>query len=109
MDCIFCKIVKKELPAEIIYESDKILAFKDLHPKAPFHVLVIPKRHIDSVKSLTEQDKDLIGDLILTAQKIAKKNNLSGYKIIFNVGKEGGQIINHLHLHLLAGKPIGLP
>lgn len=103
--CLFCKIIDKEIPADIVYEDDKFLAFKDINPKAPIHFLIIPKKHIVSVEDLTNKDKQLVGELILTAQKIARKQKFSkkGYKLIFNVGKGGGQIVQHLHLHLLAG------
>lgn len=103
MDCIFCKIINGEMPSEKVFENDDVLAFNDINPKALVHVLVIPKKHIESVKSLVADDKDLICELILTAKDIAAKNNLKGYKLIMNVGKEGGQIVDHLHLHLLSG------
>lgn len=105
MNCLFCKIVNKEIPADIIYEDDKFVAFKDIHPKAPIHLLIVPKRHIVSVEELSEEDKQFIGELILTAQKIAREQKISGngYKLVFNVGEGGGQVIQHLHLHLLAG------
>jgi histidine triad (HIT) family protein len=103
--CIFCKILNKELPADIIYEDEKILAFKDIHPKAPIHILIIPKDHIISVDHLKEENKELIGELILAAKKIAEMKGLStGYKLTINVGKDGGQEVDHLHLHLLGGK-----
>jgi histidine triad (HIT) family protein len=104
-NCLFCKIANKEAPADIVYEDDKIVAFKDIHPKAPIHLLIVPKKHIPSVDHLELADKELMGELILTAQKIAKKIGVakSGYKLVFNVGKGGGQLITHLHLHLLAG------
>lgn len=106
MNCIFCKIANKEAPAEIVYENDKIIIFKDIHPKAPIHLLIIPKKHIPSVDHLELQDKELMGELILAAQKIARKKNLKGYRLQINVGRPAGQIIDHLHLHLLSGKSI---
>lgn len=109
MECIFCKIIKKEIPAQIIHEDKDFIVFKDIHPKAPFHFLLVPKKHILSVKNLTKKDQDLMGKLILLSKKIAKKQNLEGYKLIFNVGKKGGQLIEHLHLHLLSGKPLKMP
>ena len=109
MDCLFCQIANKEVPAEIVYQDDKILAFKDITPKAPVHLLIIPKKHIPSVDNLEIQDKTLMGELILVAQKIARQNNLKGYKLLINVGREGGQIIDHLHLHLLSDKSTELP
>lgn len=104
MSCLFCQIANKEVPAEIVYQDDKILAFKDITPKAPVHLLIIPKKHIPSVDNLEIQDKTLVGELILVAQKIAKDKKLEGYKLQINVGRSAGQIINHLHLHLLSGK-----
>jgi len=109
MECLFCKIIKKEIPSEIIYENDKVIVFKDIHPKAEVHLLILPKKHIVSVNHLEEEDKELMGELISTAQKIAKEKKLTGYKLIINVGREAGQIIDHLHLHLLSGKKIELP
>jgi len=106
MNCLFCKIIKKESPADIAYEDDKILAFKDIYPKAPLHLLIVPKKHISSVDHVEFEDKELMGDLILAAQKIAKEKNLKSYKLTINVGREAGQIIDHLHLHLLSGKPL---
>lgn len=103
MDCVFCKIIKKELPSEIIYENRQFIAFKDIQPKAKMHILVVPKKHIQSISHLENKDKELIAGLILTARKIAKEKNLKGYKLLINVGREGGQIVDHLHLHLLAG------
>lgn len=108
MDCIFCKIANKELSSEAVYEDEKIIAFKDIKPKAPFHVLIIPKRHIPSVDHVEIEDKTLMGELILTAQKIAREQNLKGYKLMINVGRDGGQVVDHLHLHLLSGKIAGV-
>ncbi|PIQ06211.1 MAG: histidine triad nucleotide-binding protein [Candidatus Nealsonbacteria bacterium CG18_big_fil_WC_8_21_14_2_50_37_10] len=109
MDCLFCKIANKKTPTEIVYENDKVVAFKDIHPKAPIHLLIVPKKHITSVDHLEFQDKELVGELILAAQKIAKGKKLNGYKLIINVGRPAGQVIDHLHLHLLSGKPTQLP
>ena len=105
MSCIFCKIIDKETPSDIIYENDKVIVIKDVNPKVPVHLLIIPKKHILSVNHIEAKDKALIGDLILTAKKIAKEKNLKGYKLLINVGREGGQIIDHIHLHLLSGRP----
>ena len=101
--CLFCKIANKKTPAEIVYENDKVVVFKDIHPKASIHLLIVPKKHITSVDHLELQDKELVGELILAAQKIAKEKKLNGYKLIINVGRPAGQVIDHLHLHLLAG------
>ncbi|PIR89759.1 histidine triad nucleotide-binding protein [bacterium (Candidatus Gribaldobacteria) CG07_land_8_20_14_0_80_33_18] len=103
MECIFCKIINKEIPSEIVFEDDEFIAFKDVNPQAPVHILIIPKKHISSVNHVEIEDKTLMGELILVAQKIAREKNLAGYKLLINVGREGGQLINHLHLHLLSG------
>ncbi len=108
MDCLFCEIANKEKPAEIVYEDERFLAFNDINPRAPIHILIIPKKHIPSVAHVEEEDKELMGALILVAQKIAREKGLKGYKLLFNVGREGGQIIDHIHLHLLSGQPIEL-
>ncbi|MFZ2226615.1 MAG: histidine triad nucleotide-binding protein [Candidatus Moraniibacteriota bacterium] len=103
--CIFCKIIKKELPAVTVYEDNDVLAFKDVRPLAPVHILIIPKKHIESVNELTESDNELIGKLILTAKKIAIDFDISpkGYKLLFRVGEWGGQEVPHIHLHLIGG------
>jgi len=103
MDCLFCKIIKGEIPSDKVFENDQIIAFKDINPKARVHILVVPKKHIESIKHLEEIDKELIGEMFLAARKIAKEQNLEGYKLVINVGREGGQLIDHLHLHLLSG------
>lgn len=107
MTCIFCKIVKKELPSEIVYEDKRFVAFKDIHPKATLHFLIVPRKHIESVDHVEVRDTKLMGELVLTAQKIARQQKLEGYKLQINVGRKGGQLIDHLHLHLLSGKIIG--
>lgn len=102
-DCIFCKIVGKEISTEFAYEDDGVLAFKDIKPLAPVHYLVIPKEHIESIPHLQGNHKEIISALIYTAKDLASKIGLKGYKLVFNVGREGGQVIDHLHLHLLGG------
>lgn len=101
-DCIFCKIAKGEIPSAKVFENDKIIAFNDINPKAKIHILIVPKKHIESVKHLEEADKELVGELVLAAQKIAEEKNLQGYKLVINVGRDGGQLIDHLHLHLMS-------
>lgn len=107
-DCIFCKIIKKEIPSEIIFEDDLVLAFNDRFPVASTHVLIIPKEHIESVNHLTETEKNekLMGRLILVAKKIAEDQGIAekGYKLLIRTGKEGGQEVPHIHLHLMGGK-----
>lgn len=111
MDCAFCKIASKELPSEIVYEDEDYFAFKDIHPAAPVHILIIPKKHISTLDLIEPHDKELIGGLILAAKKIAQKINLSdsGYRLVFNVGKDAGQTVEHIHLHLLGGKKLLWP
>lgn len=106
MNCIFCKIINKELPADIIYEDEEIIVFKDIKPVAPIHFLIIPKKHIISVNNLEIKDKEVVGQLFLIAKKIAKEQGISktGYRLIFNVGPDAGQEVDHLHLHLLGKK-----
>jgi len=101
-DCIFCKIVIGEVQSTKVFENENIFAFLDINPKAKVHILIIPKKHIESVKTLQELDKNLIGEMFLTAQKIAKDKNLEGYKLFISVGREGGQEVDHLHLHLVS-------
>ena len=103
-ECIFCKIIKKEIPSEIVFEDKDFLAFKDNNPKTKTHILIIPKKHISSIKEMEDLDAEIIGKLILRAKKIAKNLSLSGYKLLFNVGKSGGQIIFHIHLHLMSNE-----
>ncbi len=100
--CLFCKIIHKKIPAEIIYEDEDLLAFKDIHPKAPVHLLIIPKTHIDSLAHLAHTDLELMGRLTLKLQEIAKSQGLNnGFKIMINTGKAGGQEVDHVHYHLL--------
>lgn len=105
-DCIFCKILKKEIPADIVYEDDDLIAFNDINPKAKTHILIVPKNHIDSVKELSDTDEHVIlmGKMVLAAKRIAGKKNLKGYQLIYNVGKSAGQIIFHIHLHLMSNQ-----
>lgn len=105
-DCIFCKIINGEIPASKVFENERLVAFNDINPKARVHILIVPKKHIESVKHLEEIDKELVGEMFLAAQKIAKDNNLEGYKLVVNVGREGGQLVDHLHLHLLSADAI---
>jgi histidine triad (HIT) family protein len=103
--CLFCKIINKEIPADIIYENSDVLAFKDIKPLAPVHILIIPKKHIKTINELKDKDKELAGNMILTAKDIAKKSGIAedGYKLLFRVRKNGGQVVEHIHLHLIGG------
>ena len=103
MECLFCKIVNKEIPADFIYEDELVAAFSDIRPSAPVHYLIVPREHIQSIIHLQENHQEIISKLIFSAKNIAEKFGLKGYKLVFNVGREGGQIIDHLHLHLLGG------
>lgn len=103
MDCLFCKISKGQISSEVVFEDNATKVFKDIHPKAPVHLLVIPKVHIQSIAHLETNHNVIITKLIYTAKDVAKSLGLPGYKLVFNVGKEGGQAIDHLHLHLLGG------
>lgn len=111
MPCTFCKITDKKIKAEIVYQDSNFLAFKDINPAAPIHLLIIPKKHISSIDRIGSQDKDLIGELFLAVQRVAKERGLSdsGYRLVFNVGKDAGQTVDHLHLHLLGGKKLLWP
>ena len=108
MDCVFCKIVNKEVEGKIVYEDNNFLSFKDVNPKAPLHVLIIPKRHTLTISYLDDKNKELIGDLFLTAKKIAVEQGVSdtGYRLIINIGQDAGQTVPHLHLHLLGGEKL---
>ena len=106
--CLFCEIANHKQKADIVYENEKIIVFKDINPKAPVHFLLAPKKHIDSVNELKEEDRDLISDMIFLAKKIASEKGISkkGYRLVFNVGRGGGQLIDHIHLHLMGGGKI---
>ncbi len=103
IDCIFCKIIKKEVSSEILRETEDAVIFKDIRPSAPIHYLIVPKKHIASIKEISHEDEVLMGHLVHMAREVGDMLNLTGYKLIFNVGKEGGQVIDHVHLHLLGG------
>jgi histidine triad (HIT) family protein len=107
-DCIFCKIIAKEIPGDILYEDEQVLAFRDIQPATPIHILIVPKKHIPSVNEATEEDEKLLGHLHLVAKKIAQDEGIAerGYRLVINTGKEGGQVIFHIHLHLMGGKKL---
>ena len=108
-NCLFCKIIKGEIPSEKVYEDDEVLAFKDIHPVAPVHILVIPKKHIDSIAMLEKQDEPLVGRIYTVINKIAEEQGVKedGFRVIVNCGRDGGQEVMHLHFHLLAGAKLG--
>ena len=110
-DCLFCKIIKKEIPAEVVYENDDVLAFKDVNPAAPVHVLVVPKKHIAGINDITSEDSVLFGRIQFAIKEIAEKLELSsdGYRVVVNSGKNAGQLIGHVHYHLLGGRKFTWP
>jgi histidine triad (HIT) family protein len=112
-DCLFCKIAAGQIPGSIVYQDDDVVAFKDIHPAAPHHLLVIPRRHIASATELTREDGELLGQLFTVAVQLAQQEGLTdparGYRIVTNVGPEAGQSVQHLHFHLLGGRPFGWP
>ena len=111
MSTIFSKIINKEIHADILFENDKILAFRDISPQAPVHFLVIPKKEIRTINDVNEEDKSLIGELFMVAKEIAKKEGISekGYRTIFNCNEHGGQTVYHIHLHVLGGRQLEWP
>lgn len=110
-NCLFCNIVAGEIPADIVYEDDSIIAFRDINPQAPVHILIIPKLHISTLNDLKPEHAELIGELILSAKDIAKKEGISdaGYRTGFNCNKAAGQTVYHIHLHLLGGRNFSWP
>ncbi len=109
MDCIFCKIIKGEIPSEKVYESENVIAFKDINPMAPVHVLIIPKMHIEGAHALDKDNVAVVSEIMLTARQIAESCNLeNGWRIVTNVGEDGGQTVKHLHFHLLGGKKLSI-
>jgi len=104
--CLFCKIVAGQLPAERLYEDEAVLAFKDIHPQAPFHGLIVPKIHVATLNDFTADQSALVGRLLLTAQRLAAEHGLPGYRVAMNVNREGGQVVFHAHLHVLGGRPL---
>jgi histidine triad (HIT) family protein len=107
-DCIFCKIINRDVDAEIVFEDDKAIAFHDMHPAAPVHILIIPKKHIGSMNDLIEEDTELVGHLLQITKSLAKQNNVAenGYRLVINTGPDANQSIQHLHVHFIAGKRI---
>ena len=110
-DTIFGKIIRREIPAQVVYETDKVLAFRDINPQAPVHILVIPKKPIPSVAALSPEDSVLMGEVLLAVAEIASREGLAegGYRVVTNIGHDGGQTVPHLHFHLLGGRPMLWP
>ena len=110
-ECLFCKMVNGVIPCDKVHENEYVLAFRDIDPKAPTHILIIPKKHITTLNEINENDQDLLGELLLTAKKIAKDEGIdtSGYRTVFNCNSDGGQTVFHIHMHLLGGRPMAWP
>lgn len=108
-DCLFCKIVNREIPSEVVFEDDQVMAFKDINPVAPIHLLVVPKKHLTSLNDVQAGDELLVGHLLKVAKDLAEKFGVaeSGYRVVINIGENGGQIIKHLHFHVLGGQVLG--
>lgn len=109
MDCIFCKIANGEIPAQKLYEDDDCIAFADLHPQAPLHLLVIPRRHVDSLAETNGEDAALLGGLLAAASRLGRQKLPKGFRVVVNTGEEGGQTVDHLHLHVLGGRAMHWP
>ncbi|MBI2915244.1 MAG: histidine triad nucleotide-binding protein [Elusimicrobia bacterium] len=109
--CIFCRIVRREIPAQIDQESSQTLAFHDIHPQAPLHVLIVPKEHLSSILDLEKRHSEVLGEMVAVAQKIACREGVdqSGFRLVFNCGPDAGQAVDHLHLHLLAKRKLAWP
>jgi len=110
-DCIFCKIVRGDIPADILYQDENVLAFRDLSPQAPVHFLVIPKKHISTINDIQSADVELIGQLYLAAKKIAKQEGMdeTGYRCVMNCNDDGGQTVHHIHLHVMGKRQMSWP
>jgi len=110
-DCIFCKIIKKDIPSAIVYEDERIIAFDDINPQAPVHTLIIPKEHYNSLKDIPKEHSDLLGHILIVARDIAEKKQIAGtgYRIVLNTGENSGQEVLHIHFHVLGGRRMTWP
>ena len=106
MDCVFCQIIAGKIPSDTVYQDEEVIAFRDIKPQAPVHLIIIPRRHIPSLAHLSEADSSLVGHMVTIANQLAKEEGVAqrGYRLVINCGKEGGQLVPHLHLHLLGGR-----
>ena len=110
MDCLFCKIIEGEIPSQCLYEDDKVYGFKDIEPQAPVHFLVIPKKHIDSLDAMEDEDSELIGYVFKKIRDLAREEGLeNGYRVVHNIGEDGGQSVKHMHFHVLGGRSLQWP
>ena len=111
MSCLFCRIIAREIPASIVYEDDRVLAFNDINPQAPTHVLIVPKRHIETLNALEADDDQIVGELARRAAAIAEERGIAaaGYRTVFNTNRDAGQTVFHIHLHLLGGRSMAWP
>jgi len=110
-DCVFCKVVNREIPASIVYEDDRLIAFNDINPQSPTHILIVPKRHIATLNDLQPADDALVGEMVRRAGAIAQERGIStaGFRTVFNTNREAGQTVFHIHLHLIGGRTLGWP
>ncbi|NLJ74647.1 MAG: histidine triad nucleotide-binding protein [Firmicutes bacterium] len=109
-DCVFCKIVSQEIPTEFLLETEHVVAFQDINPEAPTHLLVIPKKHITSISALEDDDQGIVGEIMLAIRDLAEKEQLDqGYRVVVNTGSQAGQTVKHLHFHLLGGRSLKWP
>lgn len=110
-DCLFCRIARREISATLVHEDDRIVAFRDIHPQAPVHILIIPREHLGSLDAASVEHRELLGDILLTARDIARTEGMAedGYRTVLNIGADGGQTVHHLHLHVLGGRALGWP
>ena len=109
--CLFCNIAQGKASSEVVFQNDRIIAFRDINPQAPVHILIIPRKHISTINDITPEDKDVLGEIFIVAKKLAKSENLSegGYRLVFNCNQDGGQAVYHIHLHLLGGRKMNWP
>jgi histidine triad (HIT) family protein len=109
--CLFCKIIDKQIPAKVVHEDERAIAFRDINPQAPTHILIVPRKHIATLNDLDGSDLELVGHLVATARDLARAEGLAerGYRVLFNTNSESGQSVFHIHLHLLGGRPMGWP